>query len=713
MARCTLDRQQAMNGSLPDICMVCGRPSATKQSNRFTYTPFWMLLMNVLPTRMTWYSMTIIEMPTPLCHSHEYRMWLPFKTKMWAFGAFGIGFVLTALCAVTIVLAPAAFVILPLTIVSVFVLILTAFYFEVNTPRLVGLSQQTLKFESCSDEFAQHATPSVQGWPQPESDVANKRIALGVVGAFGGVGSLVFLVFAGCCGLVILPNVMAGFMGGNNQPRPPANQQANNQNNQPVNNQPPVVNNRQQNNNQNRVENPTDANEQNSGDNGEPVVEAFTVRSPADAVTGLNSGERDKQQKAIQWLHKNGPAVDADKNAVVAALNSYANTDYPAAAGAIRKGWFNESSIDLLLRMFEEAQGDAFKRRELHFLITNIGTIQDERLIDPLCSFVATYEVRGPAKAALMEYGPNEKIVANVQDLLLSENRDTQNIAADLMKSADAADEDYVDVAITGLQSDDRRVQHLAASLLAGVEPIEARRVEASQLLAKLAVSSDRGDREAGVKALQKWVASESVEELMPLLDSKDVFFLRRIFGIFAKTGNPMAVPKIAAHFKNFHVRQQAGAALKEYGPVAELAVAELLQDNSIDRDARGILAEIGTKRSIPAVRQAMAAAQQRNDRNRYNQLEGLLQTISQRDGEVESGSSDPPPPAEEVVAELREWTDNTGAYKIKATFLEVKNGEAQLKRESGETISLPLSKLSDADQKYIRDFLTAKRNAG
>lgn len=708
MARCTLDRQQAMNGSLPRVCMCCGLPATTNQVNKFTYTPFWMLLMNVLPTRFTFYSWTIIEMPTPLCHQHEYRMWLPFKVKMAAIGAFLLGFALTAICAITVVLIPVAFVVLPLAIVSLMVLILAAFYLEVSTPRLVGVSKQTLKFESCSDEFAQQATPNVQGWPAPESDVNNKRIALAVVGGFGGVGTLVMLAFVGCCGLVFVPHLFNTILGNQR----PANQQANNQNQRPPGNENPQRPNNNQVANNKPAENPKNGNGQNQPANngsGLPAGE-FEVKNADEAAAGLKSEIAGNQTRAFFWLHRNGPPQGADKAEVAAALNGHSDTKYADVRKAILKGWYTSANADLLLRMFEEARDNPGKRRELHPVVMNLDDLKDERFINVLLSYLTTYELRGPAKKALIAYGKDAEILAGAKANLINGNRDLQNIAADLMKSAEATDEDYVEVAINGLKSDDRNTKHRAVDLLKGINVVESRRFEVSQLLADFTMSGNPSDKNKGVEALQTWIAPESVDQLLPLFESKDVFFLRKIFGMFAESGNPKAAPFIAKHHASIHTRQWAANALKKLGPSAEAAIAPMLLDFSIEKDIRPVIKLIGTSRSAPVIQQAMAKAQRENDKTRFANFQKLLAEVSQREGGGEPIAITDPTPTEEVSAELREWTDSTGAYKIKATFIEVKNGQAQLKRESGETISLPLNKLSEADQIHIREFLASRR---
>lgn len=50
-----------------------------------------------------------------------------------------------------------------------------------------------------------------------------------------------------------------------------------------------------------------------------------------------------------------------------------------------------------------------------------------------------------------------------------------------------------------------------------------------------------------------------------------------------------------------------------------------------------------------------------------------------------------------------RIWTDDTGKFTVEAALLSVEGNNITLQREGGRTVSLPISRLSDADQEYIR----------
>lgn len=54
----------------------------------------------------------------------------------------------------------------------------------------------------------------------------------------------------------------------------------------------------------------------------------------------------------------------------------------------------------------------------------------------------------------------------------------------------------------------------------------------------------------------------------------------------------------------------------------------------------------------------------------------------------------------------LRTWVDATGKFKIEATFIELKENQVSLKKkQDGKVISLPLDKLSKADQDFVKSL--------
>lgn len=53
--------------------------------------------------------------------------------------------------------------------------------------------------------------------------------------------------------------------------------------------------------------------------------------------------------------------------------------------------------------------------------------------------------------------------------------------------------------------------------------------------------------------------------------------------------------------------------------------------------------------------------------------------------------------------ASAREWTDATGRFRMEAEFVGQQDGQVRLKKPDGQTVQLPLSRLSQTDQDYVR----------
>lgn len=57
-----------------------------------------------------------------------------------------------------------------------------------------------------------------------------------------------------------------------------------------------------------------------------------------------------------------------------------------------------------------------------------------------------------------------------------------------------------------------------------------------------------------------------------------------------------------------------------------------------------------------------------------------------------------------------REWADSTGAYKVEATLVKVEGDKVVLRRSDGDTVTIPISRLSAADQKFVRSLTDPKK---
>lgn len=71
------------------------------------------------------------------------------------------------------------------------------------------------------------------------------------------------------------------------------------------------------------------------------------------------------------------------------------------------------------------------------------------------------------------------------------------------------------------------------------------------------------------------------------------------------------------------------------------------------------------------------------------------------KDLEAEKSLVDPENKIEEVE---RIWFDSTGKYSVRAKYVESKDGKVTLEKLDGSTVELDVAKLSDSDQKWLRE---------
>lgn len=61
------------------------------------------------------------------------------------------------------------------------------------------------------------------------------------------------------------------------------------------------------------------------------------------------------------------------------------------------------------------------------------------------------------------------------------------------------------------------------------------------------------------------------------------------------------------------------------------------------------------------------------------------------------------PAQGEGAAPETRTWTDSTGTHTVEAQLVDVKDGKVHLKKIDGTVAVVPLEKLSEADQRFVR----------
>lgn len=59
----------------------------------------------------------------------------------------------------------------------------------------------------------------------------------------------------------------------------------------------------------------------------------------------------------------------------------------------------------------------------------------------------------------------------------------------------------------------------------------------------------------------------------------------------------------------------------------------------------------------------------------------------------------------------MRLWVDDTGSFKINGQLVVILDGKVRILKETGRTTTVPLSRLSNADQEYVAQVITRYGN--
>jgi hypothetical protein len=79
------------------------------------------------------------------------------------------------------------------------------------------------------------------------------------------------------------------------------------------------------------------------------------------------------------------------------------------------------------------------------------------------------------------------------------------------------------------------------------------------------------------------------------------------------------------------------------------------------------------------------------------------MSTIAAGQDRAARATNDTVAPTVVNEADVRTWTDSTGKFSVKATLVRYTTEEVHLQKADGTTVVVPIARLSDADQSYVR----------
>ncbi len=252
-----------------------------------------------------------------------------------------------------------------------------------------------------------------------------------------------------------------------------------------------------------------------------------------------------------------------------------------------------------------------------------------------------------------------------------------------------------------------------AAQRLAGATPT-AQRDDVARALMAVVDSRNTSARKAVIQALGVWRIPE-VERVMIAAVSGDrsAFVGRDALAVLAKFRTPAAAKVAAASLTNNFLRSAAGEALIAMGPIAEEYTLPLLNDRDhwVRSEACEVLGKIGGEKSLQALKHQLVEAR---DLSETHDLKQAIDAINRRGGqppvmpeEKEEVAAEPVGPASDAVS--RTWHDATRSFQVEAKLVGVEGEKVTLLRSDGRTIALPLAKLCEEDQQFVKKHAKAE----
>ncbi len=252
--------------------------------------------------------------------------------------------------------------------------------------------------------------------------------------------------------------------------------------------------------------------------------------------------------------------------------------------------------------------------------------------------------------------------------------------------------------ALKDLKSADIGVAKEAAKRLAHALPGENRDEISAALVHAMKGADDWADAEF-LGALDVW-GTDNCERAVIFCTKSGTWFVRdKAIDILGKKfTNQAAINALAAQFHNNH--GAAAAALKKIkSPAVEDAVLPFIKDVDfwLRNDAIGVLQEVGGQKSLRALKHELTKTWAHGNPLETGPFNGAISAIERRlpDDDTAAEKSDEP--------KMRTWQDASGKFDVDAVLVGVKDDKVTLKKKDGKQITLPVSKLSDEDQEYLK----------
>jgi HEAT repeat protein len=310
-------------------------------------------------------------------------------------------------------------------------------------------------------------------------------------------------------------------------------------------------------------------------------------------------GDQVRKLFGLQWLTRNQP--DETRRVEVAhtlePLLDGTDKLVRSSTAHVLVTWSTPEQVPTLVRLLEDAQSDV-----RGYAADALGSLKDERAIEPLAQRLLDRADRPRAARALIALGP--VVDREAQKYLRNDDKSVREEAGRILKEIDRLTPDLeLTQIVMRLKDRNARDRRDAANALTRADANNARRGEVAKALEPLLDDSDLGVRADGMRALALWATQENVPALIAALDKRDL--KRPAMSALGKLKDERAVEPVAKHLLNLGDRAPASQALQAMGPLAEKEVVKYLQhaDKGVRIEACRILQTVGTKTSLPALK--------------------------------------------------------------------------------------------------------------
>jgi HEAT repeat protein len=323
------------------------------------------------------------------------------------------------------------------------------------------------------------------------------------------------------------------------------------------------------------------------------------------SIQDLKGPDFDSRKIVAMWLCQT-PVNEARRREVAEGLTLLLTDGRPDVrlAGLKALGiWGTSNDVPAMIRAVDDDSNDV---RQL--AMQTLVQLKDPRGVDAIAGRLTNFFDRDQATRALQDAGPAaEKAVVRYYH---HKDREVRERARRLLKEYNTKLSVILEQTVVDLKSPENEMRVSCAEWFASQAPVEEDRKAVADALDKLLTDMDQGVRLAGMKALRKWATKDNVPALVEVV--KDDAFtiqageLRKLaMQTLGELKDERGAPIVAARLRNFFEREEAARALVAMGPIVEkYVILGLTEPDPVVRQlVCGILAEVGTKASVTALR--------------------------------------------------------------------------------------------------------------